>query len=116
METAVAIEWIIERHDNEKIILKFLICLNHFHRIIYRKPCCKVGIFLSIVSDKLAGLESSAEKVQHFQKYCRIHYKEFVNMYPFLRSVAKKTKTKNEIKKKKWQEKNLKKKLEILKK
>ena len=80
--------------------MKFLICLNHFHRIIYRKPCCKVGIFLSIVSDKLAGLESSAEKVQHFQKYCRIHYKEFVNMYPFLRSVAKKTKTKNGIKKK----------------
>ena len=64
--------------------------MNHFHRIIYRKPCCKVGIFLSIVSDQLAGLESSAEKIQHFQKYCRIHYK----------GVAKKIKTKNGIKKK----------------
>ena len=69
METAVAIERIT---DNEKIISNFLIYLNTFIELSVKKPYCRVRIFLSIVSDKLAGLESSAKKVQYFQKYCQI--------------------------------------------
>ena len=39
METAVEIERIIEQHNNEKIILKFLICSNHFNEIVCKENC-----------------------------------------------------------------------------
>lgn len=44
-ETAVMVEQIIERYDNEKIILKFLICSNHYDKMICNKPRRKSSIF-----------------------------------------------------------------------
>ena len=41
------------------------------------------------VSNKLVRLQSADEKVQKFQKYCRVNYKEFIGLHCFLRKLAK---------------------------
>lgn len=38
MKTTVEVEKLIEAHNNENI-LKFLICANHFHKIICKETC-----------------------------------------------------------------------------
>ena len=112
METGVATERIIGKHGNENIILNFLICSNHFHKISCKKPHCNINIFLSIVSDKLVRLGSADEKVQKFQKHCCFYYKEFTHQYIFLRNLAKKLKEKK-WNQKKSQKKNSEKKLRV---
>ena len=34
IESAVEIEKIIEGHNNEKVILRFLVCTNYYHNLI----------------------------------------------------------------------------------
>ena len=36
IETAMEIEKIIEGHNNEKMILRFLVCANYYHNLICR--------------------------------------------------------------------------------
>ena len=40
-ETAVEIERIIEGHDNEKMILRFLICSMHYDNLVCIKSQCR---------------------------------------------------------------------------
>ena len=78
------------KNNSEKIILKFLIFANHFYEIACKRFNCSAGNLLCSVSNKLVRLQSADEKIQEFQKYCRVHYKEFIELYCFLRKLAKK--------------------------
>ena len=68
VETAVEIERIIELHDNEKTILRFLICSMYYHGLICVKSDCKINHFLGIVNNILLSQLPSEEKIQDFQK------------------------------------------------
>ena len=63
METAVEIERLIEAHNDEKTILKFLNCANHFHRIICKENC-GVDKFLETATDRysISSLNCPCEK------------------------------------------------------
>ena len=55
METAVEVERLIEAHNDEKTILKFLNCANHFHRIICKENC-GLDKFLDTATDRYSIL------------------------------------------------------------
>ena len=55
METAVEVERLIEAHNDEKTILKFLNCANHLHRIICKENC-GLDKFLDTATDRYSIL------------------------------------------------------------
>ena len=46
-EIAVKIEKIIEGHNNEKMILHFLICANYYNNLICLRSPCKINEFIN---------------------------------------------------------------------
>ena len=55
IETAMEIEKIIERHNNEKMILQFLVCANCYHNLICVKSGCKIKQSINAVNIILLG-------------------------------------------------------------
>ena len=102
VETAVEIERIIELHDNEKTILRFLICSMYYHGLICVKSDCKINHFLGIVNNILLSQLPPEEKIQDFQKYFRIYYVDFIKLHFYLKKLASLEKEKEENKKKEW--------------
>ena len=55
-EVAAEIERVIEGHDNDKMILRFLPCSLCYHGFICIKPQCKINKYSDIVSKILLVL------------------------------------------------------------
>ena len=49
---------------------------------------CKFDYFLNILTGSCLSNLSSKEKVSKFQRQCRFHYKEFIVLHYYLRSLA----------------------------
>ena len=99
VETAIDIESIIKLHDNEKTILRFLVCSMYYHNLICVKSDSKINHFLDIFNNTLLSQLPPEEKVQDFQKYCRIYYVDFIKLYFHLKKLAGLKKEKEENKK-----------------
>lgn len=55
IETAVKNKRIIEQHESEKMIWKFLVYYIHYHGLICFNPKCKINHFADVVSNILLG-------------------------------------------------------------
>ena len=88
IKTAVEIEKIIEGHNNEKMILCFLVYANYYHNLICVKSGCKIKQFINVGNIILLGHLPAEQKVQKFQSQCRINYKEFTKFHFYSRSLA----------------------------
>ena len=84
-ETAVEIEKAIETHNNEKTILRFLICLMNHHSLNCFKPYCRLNKYLDLV-DKffLSSYLSTEQKVKRFQDQYRLSCQKFSRLYFYL--------------------------------
>lgn len=82
VEAAVQIEKLIEFHDNEKIILRYLFCASHYHELVC-KESCKLHRILHKASTTFLLLSEPPEKVEFFQKHCRTYYSEVIDFYDF---------------------------------
>ena len=58
----IEVDTLIKAHNNEKIILKFLIFFNHFHRIIC-KEIYELDKFLDTATDSAKRLNCPSEKI-----------------------------------------------------
>lgn len=94
VETVLETEKIIERHDNEKMILRFIVCANYYHDLICVKSECKINQFINVVNIVLLGDLTAEQKAQELSDHCRINYKDFVKLDFHLKFLA------NQVKKK----------------
>ena len=88
MKATVEIEKIIGYYDNEKTILRFLICCEYYHSDICKKNYCKFDYLLDVLNGICISSLPPKEKVSEFQRYCRFHYKEFIGLHYYLKSLA----------------------------
>ena len=89
IETAVEIEKIIEKkHNNEKIILRFLICSVNHHSLNCLKPYCRLNEYPDLVNKILLSSESTEQKIEKLQHQSRIYHQEFLHLYSWLKYFA----------------------------
>ena len=99
-ETAVEIEKAIEMHNNEKTILRFLICSINHHGLNCFKPYCRLNKYLDLVNKILLSSDLLTEqKVERFQYQSRLYYQEFSRLYFRLKFFA--GRARKEVEKKK---------------
>ena len=87
-ETVVQIEMIVEKHDIEKKTLRFLICFNRYHDLIFNKSSCKISNCLNVGNIILLSGLSNEEKICEFQKHCRNYYQNFLCFHFYLKGLA----------------------------
>ena len=84
-ETAVEIEKAIDTHNNEKTILRFLICLMNHHCLNCFKSYCRLNKYLDLVDKTFLSSDLSTEqKVKRFQYQYRLSCQEFSRLYFYL--------------------------------
>lgn len=99
VQTILEIEKIIERHDNKKMILRFIVCANYYHDLICVKSECKINQFINVVNIVLLGDLTTEKKAEEFSDHSRISYKDFVKLDFYLKFLADQVKKKYKKKK-----------------